>query len=593
MAILFDLIRQRAALLSLAMLASAGAAVLGLAPLLAIYTLALEIMGDAPDRQAIHAVVFWTALAMGGRWLLLFLSNNWSHMAAYALLFDLRLRIADRLTQLPLGFILTWSSGDLKRVLQEDVERLEMVLGHTLTDVVAAVTLLIGAGIVLVWMDPIMAAAAFAPLPVAIGLQAMLWRGSHDTVEAYTQAAGRMNAAIVEFIRAIPVIKTFGRGQTSMGHLKRTIDDYQGIVVAFSSAMVPAWVGFMVALGSGLLFVLPIGGWRLLSGAIDGPTFILFLLLGVGLMQSLVQIITFGNHMRTTLASIERVRGILDAPTLAGGAITTPPASLDVSFSHVSFSYGEKKVLDDITLTCPPGARTAIVGPSGAGKTTLAHLAARFWDPQQGAISIGGVPLSDYAPETLVRLTASVFQDVFLFHDTILANLRVGAPDATREQVIAAAREAQIHDFIMTLPDGYDTVLGDRGARLSGGEKQRLSIARAILKDAPIVILDEATAFADPVNERRIRTALERLCRDKTVITIAHRLSTIQDADQIAVLDDGRLVDVGRHDILLTHCAVYQRLWSAYTSPWDGGNGSAAHPPHSQPGFAARQGEVR
>lgn len=209
----------------------------------------------------------------------------------------------------------------------------------------------------------------------------------------------------------------------------------------------------------------------------------------------------------------------------------------------------------------------------------MAHLAARFWDPQQGAISIGGVPLSDYAPETLVRLTASVFQDVFLFHDTILANLRVGAPDATREQVIAAAREAQIHDFIMTLPDGYDTVLGDRGARLSGGEKQRLSIARAILKDAPIVILDEATAFADPVNERRIRTALERLCRDKTVITIAHRLSTIQDADQIAVLDDGRLVDVGRHDILLTHCAVYQRLWSAYTSPWDGGNGSAAHPP--------------
>ena len=317
MATLLDLVRQRAVLLSVAVLASISAAILALAPLLAIYALAVELMAEAPDHQAIRSIVLWTAAAMAGRWLLLFCGNGLSHMAAFGLLFDLRIRIADHLTRLPLGFVLNWESGDLKRVLQEDVERLEVVLGHTLNDVASAAALLIGGGIILVWIDPIMAAAAFAPLPVAIGLQAVLWRGAQAKVDAYIAAAGRMNAAIVAFIRAMPVIKTFGRGQASMGHLRQTISEYQGIVADFSSALIPAWVGFMVTLGSALLFVLPVGGWRLLSGAIDAPTFILFMLLGIGLMQSLVQIITFGNHVRTTLTGLERVQGVLSAPTLS------------------------------------------------------------------------------------------------------------------------------------------------------------------------------------------------------------------------------------------------------------------------------------
>ena len=569
---LLHLARQRAGLLSAAAVASMVAAFLGLAPLLAIYAVAIEIAADVPDDAVIRQVVVWTAAAIALRWLLLFSGNALSHLAAYNLLYDLRIAIADRLTRLPLGFVIHQNSGDLKRVLQEDVERLEMVLGHTLPDVSAAAAMMLGGALILFTIDPVMALAAFAPLPLAIALQAMLWRRAEGKVAAYFDAAARMNSALVEFIRAVPVIKIFGRSDASMGHLRRTIGDYHKVVADFSTASIPAWVGYMAVLGSGLLFILPVGGWRIVTGSVDLPTFVLFMLIGVGLMQTLVQIMNFTNQIRVTLTGLSRIEAVLTEPTLPEAAVTREPASHDVVFDRVGFAYGDEAVLHDISFTCPAGSRTAIVGPSGAGKTTLAQLAVRFWDPQEGEIRIGGVPLPDLAAPTLNGLTASVFQDIFLFHDTVMDNIRVGKPDAGRDEVIAAAKAAQIHDFILSLADGYDCLLGERGARLSGGQRQRLSIARAILKDAPIILLDEATAFADPLNERRIQDALDRLRSDKTVIMIAHRLDSIRDADQIVVLDEGRLVDLGPHDLLIARCPVYQRLWAAYERIADAGS---------------------
>ena len=580
MGALLRLARQRAGLLSVAVTASMLAAFLGLAPLLAIYFVAIEITSGAPDPDVIRRIVFWTAGAIAVRWLLLFCGNSLSHLAAYNLLFDLRIAIADQLSRLPLGFVINQNSGDLKRVLQEDVERLEMFLGHTLADVSSAVAMMIGGAVVLFAIDPVLACAAFVPLPLAIGLQAVLWRRAEGKVEAYFTAAARMNSAIVEFIRAIPVIKIFGRNDASMAHLRTTIRDYHAVVADFSSTSIPAWVGYTVVLGSGPLFILPVGGWRIVNGTIDVPTFVLFMLIGVGLMQNLLQIVTFGNQIRVTTTGLARVQAVLNEPVLPEATVAREPAGHDVVFDRVGFAYGSEKVLNDICLTCRAGSRTAIVGPSGAGKTTLAQLAVRFWDPQEGEVRIGGVPLPDMAATSLNRLTASVFQDIFLFHDTVLANIQVGNPDADRSHVVEAAKAAQIHDFILSLPDGYETMLGDRGARLSGGERQRLSIARAILKDAPIIVLDEATAFADPLNERRIRDALARLRRNKTVITIAHRLASIRDADQIAVLDRGRLVDLGPHDLLIGRCPVYRRLWEAYETV----DGATTHAPgHAVP----------
>lgn len=589
MVALIQLAGRRSLLLFIAVLSAMFGTFLKLAPLLAIYLLTLEVMSGAPSRETIQSIIIWTMIAMAFRWILLACGNSFAHLAAYNLLYDLRIEIARRLTLLPLGYVLQKDSGDLKRVLQEDIERLEMFLGHMLPDVSAAVAMILAGGIVLFVFDPVLACAAFAPLPIALGLQAILWRGAQPVMEAYYHAVGRMNANIVEFIRAIPVIKAFGRKGASISELKSSITDFQDIVADFSHKFVPAWAGYTVVVGSGLLFILPVGGWRLITGTTDVATFILFILIGVGLMQNLVEIMGFANQMRGLLTGFQRIQEIMTAPVLETREITKEPATYDLSFDNIFFSYENKKpVLNGLSFTCRAGQTTAIVGPSGAGKSTLAQLAVRFWDPTEGTVSIGGVSLCDMSTQLLNNLTASVFQDVFLFQDTILGNIRVGRQAASRDDVINAAKAAQIHDFIISLPEGYDTILGERGARLSGGQKQRLSIARAILKDAPIIILDEATAYVDPLGERKIHDALRLLCAERTVFIITHRLSSIQNAHQIIVIAEGRLVDYGQHENLLESCPLYRQLCSAWQdSLQDDRQGSV-----QQASVAAGSGEI-
>jgi len=565
MHILARLVRGRPLLLSSAVLTAAVGTTLKLAPLVAIYFLAVQLLSGDPSRRDMQAIILWTLAAMALRWILLVAANSLAHVAAYNLLHDLRITITRRLAELPLGIVLAQDSGDLKRVMQEDIEKLEMFLGHMIPDVSGAAATLIAGAILLFSVDPVMACAAFAPLPMAILLQAFLWRGSRPVLEAYSRAAGRMNSGIVEFIRAIPVIKTFGRKGAATAELQTSISDFQRLVADFSDTFAPAWVGFTVVIGSGLFFILPVGGWKLVHGTTDIPTFILFLLIGVGLMQNLVEVMTFGSQMRTLVTGLERIDTLMTAPVLDTPEKGITPKSHTLSFNNVSFSYDKgAPVLHAVTFDCPEGKTTAIAGPSGAGKSTLAQLAVRFWDTDNGDISIGGVPLTAMTPETLNRLTASVFQDVFLFRDTVLGNIRAGRPDAPDDEVFRASRAAQIHDFIMSLPDGYDTMLGERGARLSGGQKQRISIARAILKDAPVIILDEATAHADPLNEKKIHAAIGQLCTGKTVLIIAHRLGTIRNADGIVVLDNGSVTGRGRHEELLESNTTYQRLWQAW-----------------------------
>jgi len=567
MHILFNIAKKRIVLLLTAILTSMLGSLCKLAPLFAIYFLSVEILAGTLNPDIVQKIILWTMLAMILRWALLICANSFAHIAAYNILYDTRVEIANRLTLLPLGYITKLRSGDLKRVLQEDIEQLETFLGHTLLDISSSTAMLLGGGICLFILDPIMACAVFIPLPLALLFQAVLWKNAKPAGEEYTMAVGRMNSNIVEFIRAIPVIKSFGLDGASMQELKNSINSFQKVVANFCHAFIPVWVAYMVLTSSAIIFILPLGGWRLIQGSMDVATFIFFILIGIGIIQNLIEIINFSNQMGRLYASFARIKDIMQAPTLEAPIKDNIPQYFSLEFKDVSFSYNDKNnVLNKVNIICKEGTTTAIVGPSGAGKSTLAQLAVRFWDPQQGSISIGSVPLKDMHIETLNTFISTVFQDVFLFQDSIENNICVGSMggNVSHDKIIEAAKAAQIHDFIMSLPAGYKTIIGERGARLSGGQKQRLAIARAILKKAPIIILDEATAYADPINEHKIHAAIQQLCANSTVFIIAHRLSSIRNADQIVVMNEGQVVDIGSHEILFKSCTLYKRLWSAW-----------------------------
>lgn len=565
MPLLLSLMRERTWLLIGAGIAGSAAALLTLVPLVSIWLLAVELITPEPNREAmLHAV--W--LAVGGlvaRWLLMAAAGACSHVAAFDLIFLLRLKAARHIGRLPLGFLLRKGSGDLKRVLHDDIDRLEMFFAHMLPDMISALSATLAGVAVLLVVDWRLGLAAMAPIPVAVLIQTLLWKWAGGKAGGYHEDLGRMNTAIIEFIRAIPVIKTFGRNDVSIGRLRETTAAYSATVADFTRSALPAWIAFTTVLGASLAFMLPVGGLALTAGTLDIPTFIFCLTAGIGVCLPLLRVVTFASSLRVVLTGMERLGTILNEPPLTEGTRADPPPDYTLSFEGVSFSHGDTPALTGVTTTFPHGTHTALVGPSGAGKTTLAHLAARFWPPDEGTVRLGGVDIAEFPLATLNSMVACVFQEVFLFHDTILENIRLGHPDATREDVVAAAQAAQIHDFITGLPQGYDTVVAERGHTLSGGQRQRLSIARAMLKNAPVIVLDEATAFADPLSEQAIHQAIARLCKGRTVITIAHRLATLRHADRLVVLDEGRVAGEGTHAALLRDCPVYARLWDANT----------------------------
>jgi ATP-binding cassette subfamily B protein len=324
---------------------------------------------------------------------------------------------------------------------------------------------------------------------------------------------------------------------------------------------------YSVLITSNLFVLLPVGLWLHVRGSLDIPTLALFLFLGIGITVPCQRLLFFFGQFMRLAEGAKRVVRFLNQPPLPESQQETQLHGHSVEFRHVAFAYGDgDAALRDVNFVAREGTVTALVGPSGAGKTTVARLIARFWDVVDGEVLIGGVSVKAMSFDRLMGHVAFVFQDVFLFDDTVLNNIRMGRPDATEAEVVAAATAARCHEFVHALPQGYLTVIGERGARLSGGEKQRLSIARAILKNAPILVLDEATAFADPYTESQIQEALAALCRDKTVIVIAHRLSTITQADTIIVLDDGQVLAQGRHEELLGSCDTYRRLWDAHVA---------------------------
>jgi len=567
---LFTLAGQHKGKLTVSALLSVFSATLSLVPFYVIYLIALELLEPPIEQAEVWRLAWIFVGAVIARFLLLYASLVVSHISAFGLLYDLRIMLAERLGKLPLGFFNQRTTGSIKKVLSEDVEQIELFIAHHLPDLVAAVVLpimTIGLFFALDWR---MAIAALIPLPIAFYFISHMYSGMEQLMKDYHDSLEVMNGTIVEYVRGMPVVKIFNQTVESFTRFQGSVYGYRELVTKATEKMAPPWGAFLALVGSSLFFILTPGVWFYMQGSLSLPLLLFFLILGAGYLLPLPKIITFGSTIGNINEGVARIDDVLRHPPIQPPTQPKVPERYDVEFRDVGFAYGDKKVLQQIDLKVPEGSVTALVGPSGAGKTTMARLIPRFWDIEEGKILIGGVNVKEMSPETLMDKVAFVFQDIFMFTDTVIENIRMGKPDATEAEIIAAAKAAQAHDFIEALPNGYETVIGEGGeTHLSGGEKQRISIARAILKDAPVIILDEATAFADPENEAKIQAAFSELMQNKTVIVIAHRLSSITDADQILVIDEGQIVERGEHKELLKKPALYKRMWDAHTTAQD------------------------
>lgn len=578
---LFEIAGQRKGLLILAGVLSAASAACMLVPYWAVYRILTELLENAGDTGGIDAGLLvkwgWIAfLGLVGGLILLYAALMASHVAAFRILYGLRVRLSEHIGRLPLGYLNGTSTGAIKKTMEQNIEKIENFIAHTIPDMVNVVATVVLMFAIFFSLDGWLAAVGLAVIAVSVILQFSNFMGkkAQEFTRIYFDAQERMSASAVQYVRGMPGVKIFGQSVRSFRQFNAEIEAYKTYALKVCDTYQPGMVAFTVLLNSLVTFFFPIG--ILLVGGSPGDialaaVWLFFIVMGPGVASPVYKLMYLGGGTREINEGVVRIDRIFDRRPVLEPAEPRVPTTYDIEFRHVGFSYSNEveatrtEALRDISFTARQGEITALVGPSGSGKSTVANLIPRFWDVGQGEIRIGGIDIREIATERLMDIVSFVFQETFLFYDTLYENIRTGRPDATHEEVVAAAKAAQCHEFIERLPDGYATRIGDRGVYLSGGEAQRVCVARAILKNAPVLVLDEATAFADPENEWKMQQALQHLIRDKTVIIIAHRLSSIVAAQQILVLRQGQLVQSGRHEVLSKTDGVYKKMWDAYT----------------------------
>ncbi len=559
---------KMAASVALAILSVAG----GFVPYLGVY----QIIRLFLERQAsLEGILFWCGVCLAGYAVKVVgyaLSTMLAHVSAYTILEGLRLRAADRLMGAPLGEVESRPIGSMKSTIVDRIEDIEPPLAHMIPELSSNILLPLVVVIAMFLIDWRMGLALLVTIPVALIPMAFGMKSYNKNYAAYMEANAHVNSVIVEYVEGIQVVKAFSQGERSYQKFARAVSSFKDFTMNWYRC---TWASMNLCLSilpTTLLGTLPVGVYLYQAGVLDPAQVTLCLMMALGIVSPLMSATAFINSMKSMQFAVKDTRDLLDLPQLPQAEQDVPMDGRAIQLRDVSFSYGGqdgREVFHHLDLTIPQGKFTALVGPSGGGKSTIARLAARFWDVTSGSITLGGHDIRELPLKQLSREISFVTQDNFLFDCSLKENIRLGRPGASDEEVFAAARAAQCEEFVSRLEHGWDTTAGDAGKQLSGGERQRIAIARAILKDAPVVILDEATAFTDPENEDKIQRSIMALSKGKTLLVIAHRLSTIQNADQIVVLEEGEIVDRGTQSELLGRCPLYQALWAAHVGAQD------------------------
>lgn len=567
-------------LLFISMLFALVTSLVQFVPFVAIYEILLELAGNAADPTLIDRgfiwqwgyIALWSFVALG---VLNFVSLMFSHIAAFNILYELRMQLAKKMIKLPLGFFTKRASGEIKKIMSEDVERIELFVAHHIPDIVTAILFPVLLISYMFWVDWRLAMVMVMILVSAAVIMNLMYGSKkvREVTRKYIEVMGRMNGSIVEYVKAIQVVKTFTNSTKAYEKLNNDIREYRALSNQTSVEYMPTYVGFQLVLSSTLLFIIPVSVYFLVHSSSYSeymPTALMFMIFGVGIFFPVLKLLWIGGFLSQNNMGVEKIDDILYMPEIEEPEQPLTPANSSIEFDKVSFAYNTTQVLKEVSFSAPAGSITALVGASGAGKSTVAMLAARFWDIAGGEIRIGGVPVKRIPTRELMNHISFVFQENILFFDTIEENIRMGNKAASFDEVVSAAKSAQCHEFIEKLPRGYKTPVGEGGTYLSGGQAQRVALARALLKDAPIVLLDEATAFTDPENEGKILEAFSNLIKGKTVLVIAHRLGTIVSADQILLFDKGVIAERGTHGDLLVQNGKYARMWEIYsrTADW-------------------------
>ena len=551
---------------------SALSAVLGLIPYVCVWLAARNVLESWPSLTGVSGFsrwgwwAVWTAI---GSIVLYFAALMSTHIAAFRTARNIRRSAMAHVLKLPLGFFTGSQSGRLRKLIDDNAGLTEDLLAHKLPDLAGTIVTPVAAVLMLFLFDWKMGLLCLLTMVLALLSMCLMMGGKNaGFFHRYQKEIERMSGEAVEYVRGIPVVKMFQQTVYSFKAFYAAIRDYSDLASQYAMSCRVGQTCFLTFINGAFALLIPAALLLASGGNVRAVlvNFIFYALFAPACGQMINRIMYMSEAVMEADEAVGRLDEILSQEPMENTSIEKQPADAAVSFDHVTFTYpgADRPALSDVSFAVRPGQVTALVGPSGGGKTTAASLIPRFWDADSGAVSIGGVNVKEMNPEDLMKQTAFVFQDTRLFKESLLENIRAARPDASREEVLSAAHAAQCDDILEKLPHGLDTVVGARGVYLSGGEQQRIALARAILKDAPIVVLDEATAFADPENEHQIQKAFEALIRNKTVLMIAHRLSTVQDADHIIVLSGGKIAEQGSHESLLAQHGVYAAMWEDY-----------------------------
>ena len=561
---LFAFVGERNSKMRISILLAVLGEMFGIVPFLMVALLADELYRGTATIQRVLFFSGIAAICQLIKMLLTWRSSLMSHKISFTILKNIREAITDRMAKVPMGVMLETPTGTFKNLIVDNVAKLEDSMAHFMPELPSNIAAPLCSILLIFILDWRMGLASLITIPLGILFFAAMMRGYGPRMENYMRSANDMNSSLVEYVSGIQVIKAFNRSASSYGKYSKSVNYFHDSTMEWWSQCWFWNAAARAVLPSTLLGTLPVGAWLYMEGTLSLPVFLISLVVPLGFVAPLMKVSEAMEQVSMIKGNLEQVTAFLKTPELVRPSEPVSLGERTYQFEDVHFGYKETEVLHGISFQTKPGTMTAIVGPSGSGKSTIAKLMAGFWDVTSGSVRFGGQDIRQIPFEQLMGEISYVAQDNFLFDKSIRENIRMGNPAATDEEVEAAAKAANCHDFIMQLEQGYDTLAGDAGDRLSGGERQRITIARAMLKPSSVVILDEATAYADPENEALIQQAISKLVAGKTLIVVAHRLNTIRNADQILVVANGNIAGRGTQEELLRECPIYQKMWQDY-----------------------------